>query len=905
MYAKPTSGNPTFSLHKEIASPKVTHEIHDSKGCNFLSEELPDIDSFNDIHPRFDDDPLSGSTTYSANSLLEEFANELALITYHPDYDDNRTCDIESDLREIEIFLYQGEDSGLKDSIDQTDLANLDDLFVDPTPKMFVDEKPPDYSFPLRFDVYPDDFLEIESDADTFDNDSFDSKGEKIKEAELLIDQLDLPCDIHLEYDSFNSRDFSRDDDLPSPDKEDKVFNPGILIHEKSVKIITRVAQEKKLAISFASLLFEDFDPPFYELLVFKEVPNSMRLLLFSSENEEKVFKPGIYIFEKVYSCFLLELSHPEYLKDLEECIDDGDSWVAKEMKLFDALVHKSIVIKVDGPGAWDTKLDLADLANYVTKKVLDSMGFVHVSISDYGRKMVNDVNVEIHRVKFKADFVVLDYANEWEPSIMFGRDFLATTKSQVNFGLDKIRMNLTMFKENYVIYKKKLDEILMGKERLNKKDFSEEDKVGIIKHDLPKKTYDLENYVLPMKVNGVVETVALVDTEASAMGKVKNVRIQIGYQAYVVDLLVLDILVDPELPLLLGRPLLRTCGAIIDTGRGTLCIDDEVIRYTYFPKPRFKSYVETFKMEGEDDWLGNFEAGRDEDGNAKYGPVAPSFLDIEDDMERALAIEAYFNPFKNIIDTLPNPLIVEYEKRNKKNKITYSLQPVSNGNLKWKDLPSVKRHTYCERLSKLQDRSIGVPRVGNWGVFSAYGFKDTLRNMMKLEYIYKEDGDVFVDYSWWRALSINDEVYPEWVLELFSTMYFDKDVDKSNMMMEKCIWFRLCGNEHILTLLEFAVVLGTKESSVICACHYVTKIAISLGYCLDDEIKKCLQPIDCEYWTMKMLAEELDEKNQCLLKETGIPTQVGIGSRMTYVDVSGGYHIQVRKELDSRIQNH
>nr|GEW39892.1 hypothetical protein [Tanacetum cinerariifolium] len=226
---------------------------------------------FNDIHLRFNDDPLSGSTTYSANSLLEEFTDELALITYPSDYDNNRTCDIESDIREIEFLLYQGEDSNFKDSIDQSDHANLDDLFVDPTPEMFTDEQPPDYSLPPRFDVYPDDFLEIESDADNFDDDSFASNGEKIKE----------------------------DDDLPSPDNEDKVFNPGILIHEKLVTIITRVAQEKKLAVSYASLLFENFDPPFYELLVFKEVPNSMRLLKFLSENKEKVFKPGIYTFEK------------------------------------------------------------------------------------------------------------------------------------------------------------------------------------------------------------------------------------------------------------------------------------------------------------------------------------------------------------------------------------------------------------------------------------------------------------------------------------------------------------------------------------------------------------------------------------------------------------------------------
>nr|GEU41047.1 reverse transcriptase domain-containing protein [Tanacetum cinerariifolium] len=217
------SGNPTFSLHKEITSPKVTHEIHDSEGCTFLSEELPDIDSFNDIHPYFDDNPLSGSTTYSSNSLLEEFTDELALITYPSDYDDNLKCDIESNLREIEFLFYQGEDSDLKDSIDQTDLANRDDLFVDPIPEMFTDEHAPDYSFLPRFDVY---------DADNFYDDTFDSKGEKIKESELLLDELDLPCDIlpYSEYDSFNSQDFSRDDDLPSPDTEDKLSSvPGYM----------------------------------------------------------------------------------------------------------------------------------------------------------------------------------------------------------------------------------------------------------------------------------------------------------------------------------------------------------------------------------------------------------------------------------------------------------------------------------------------------------------------------------------------------------------------------------------------------------------------------------------------------------------------------------------------------
>nr|GFA94962.1 hypothetical protein [Tanacetum cinerariifolium] len=100
--------------------------------------------------------------------------------------------------------------------------------------------------------------------------------GEKIKESKLLIDELDLPCDFlpHSEYDSFISQDFSRVNALPSTNNEDKVFNPGILIQEKPVEIITRIVQDKKLATSNAFLVLEDFDPPFYEPLFFKEVPS-------------------------------------------------------------------------------------------------------------------------------------------------------------------------------------------------------------------------------------------------------------------------------------------------------------------------------------------------------------------------------------------------------------------------------------------------------------------------------------------------------------------------------------------------------------------------------------------------------------------------------------------------------
>nr|GEV51935.1 reverse transcriptase domain-containing protein [Tanacetum cinerariifolium] len=314
------SRNPTFPSHLEITSPEVKDDIFEPEGGNVLPEKLLDLDSTKDLHPPHHVNPLSGSTTSSSSpsQLLKEFADELALITF-PLGNDDLQFDIESDLKEIEYLLYHDPikdiDSILKDSIDLSNLADLNDNFVDSMPEMFTDEHALDYSSLSLFDEYDDDLFKVESDTENVYDDPFESKGEKIKESKLLIDELDLPCDFLLssEYDSFPSEDFSKVDALPPTNNKDKVFNPGILIPENLFEIITRVAQDKKLAISHASLMIEDFDPPLYELLSFKEVPRSKMLLPFSSENEEKLFKLGIHTSEKVYSSLITKLSHQGY----------------------------------------------------------------------------------------------------------------------------------------------------------------------------------------------------------------------------------------------------------------------------------------------------------------------------------------------------------------------------------------------------------------------------------------------------------------------------------------------------------------------------------------------------------------------------------------------------------------
>ncbi|GKE08513.1 hypothetical protein Tco_1412064, partial [Tanacetum coccineum] len=151
-------------------------------------------------------------------------------------------------------------------------------------------------------------------ESDIYD-DPFDSKEEKIKDSKILIDELDLPGSSDFlpfpERDSVFYEGFFEVDALPSTNNEDKVFNPGILIHENLFEVTNFATPNKNVKkTTNASLILEDFNPPLYELPFHKEVPGLGALLSFSSENEEKVYNPGILTSKRVHTSLLLELPH-------------------------------------------------------------------------------------------------------------------------------------------------------------------------------------------------------------------------------------------------------------------------------------------------------------------------------------------------------------------------------------------------------------------------------------------------------------------------------------------------------------------------------------------------------------------------------------------------------------------
>nr|GEX69035.1 hypothetical protein [Tanacetum cinerariifolium] len=303
------SGNLTFSSHSDLTSPKVKDDIFDPKGYMVLIENLINLYSTKDLPLPHNINPLRGSTTSSSpNHLLMEFADE-----------DN--------------------------------LVNLNDNPVDTMPEMFTNEHALDYSSPPLYNEYDDDLFEVESDTEYVYKDPFNSKEDEIKESKLLIDELDLPRSSDFlpspEYDSFLFKEFSKVDALPSTDNKDKVFNLGILIQENLFEVITHALPDKnvkKLSISHASLILEDFDPtPLYELPFHKKVLGFETLHSFSFENEEKVFKPEILTSKGVHSSLLPKLSHRgpkvfKVIKILESPMEIFPCSLGEDIRILDVL---------------------------------------------------------------------------------------------------------------------------------------------------------------------------------------------------------------------------------------------------------------------------------------------------------------------------------------------------------------------------------------------------------------------------------------------------------------------------------------------------------------------------------------------------------------------------------------
>ncbi|GJS01073.1 hypothetical protein Tco_0317581 [Tanacetum coccineum] len=280
-----TYSNPLFDLDEEIISSEfnlIHNEDLDSTPKNdrfdtesYLLESLLNRDTLMASSPKID-------------SLLDEFAGELItipprIVREHEEY-----------ISMMERLLYDNSSPRPPEAFQANSNTIIESLPTLPIPGEDSD------SLREEIDIFPgvDDSIPPGIKSDDYDSEGDDNS-------------TSLPKFESFHVDSVFYEDFSEVDALPSTNNEDKVFNPGILIHENLYEVTNCETMEKNVKkTTNASLILEDFNPPLYELPFHKEVPGSETLLSFSSKNEEKVFNPGILTSKGVHTSLLPELSH-------------------------------------------------------------------------------------------------------------------------------------------------------------------------------------------------------------------------------------------------------------------------------------------------------------------------------------------------------------------------------------------------------------------------------------------------------------------------------------------------------------------------------------------------------------------------------------------------------------------
>ncbi|GJV42898.1 agenet domain-containing protein [Tanacetum coccineum] len=225
--------------------------------------------------------------------------------------------------------------------------------------------------------------------------------------------------------------------------------------------------------------------------------------------------------------------------------------------------------------------------------------------------------------------------------------------------------------------YKKILDEVWKDKVELDGKIVKEEEEaVKRIKGEALKEKDDPGAFIFPIRLEGQVNENALADTGSDintmpyqiyeqlgredlkkvdrgitmindksqeAMGILINVLCQVGVTTLIAKFLILDILIDHDSPIVVGRGLLRTiCGTVNTSERLFLTFDG-------FCHQTFNAARSDVMRNAESDDEEECQIQRNKFGAPIYGPKPASYLNCNDPAERSLAIQTVTNPFRKI----------------------------------------------------------------------------------------------------------------------------------------------------------------------------------------------------------------------------------------------------------------
>ncbi|GJV69383.1 hypothetical protein Tco_1484892 [Tanacetum coccineum] len=132
--------------------------------------------------------------------------------------------------------------------------------------------------------------------------------------------------------------------------------------------------------------------------------------------------------------------------------------------------------------------------------------------------------------------------------------------------------------------------------------------------------------------------------SKAKPMGILSYVLCQVGVTIILASFMLLDIPVECDEPIVVGRSFLYTCGAIMNNVKGTTLTFDGIIHQKFYVANVRNAHAESDSDDAEEYYL-----KRDEIGKPIYGQNRVKYLSCDDPIDRALALQEALNPLKMI----------------------------------------------------------------------------------------------------------------------------------------------------------------------------------------------------------------------------------------------------------------
>nr|GEU52423.1 hypothetical protein [Tanacetum cinerariifolium] len=133
--------------------------------------------------------------------------------------------------------------------------------------------------------------------------------------------------------------------------------------------------------------------------------------------------------------------------------------------------------------------------------------------------------------------------------------------------------------------------------------------------------------------------------TQAEAMGILTNVFCQVAVTTIIAKFIILDIIIDPNAPIVVGRGFLYTVDSILNTPENFFSTFDGVCHQT-FRDARF-DVLKTTESDSDDEE--EYQIKKNKFGASIYGPKPAPYLNCNNPADRSLAIQTVTNLFCKI----------------------------------------------------------------------------------------------------------------------------------------------------------------------------------------------------------------------------------------------------------------